>query len=98
MSEWISVDKKMPKPLQNVLVLVNANSTKNQNQMVANFVPKFTEEYQGDDDCYDYDEERSCGYVKEGWYVNTAYTSDDYGAYYLDEKVTHWMPLPEPPK
>ena len=95
---WISVEEKMPEPLQNVLVLINANSAKNQNQMVAHFIPKFTEEYHGDDDWYDYDEERGCGYVKEGWYANTVYIGDEYSSYFVDEKVTRWMPLPEPPK
>lgn len=35
---------------------------------------------------------------KEGWYANTAYIGDEYSSYFIDEKVTHWMPLPEPPK
>ncbi|ENW41098.1 TPA: DUF551 domain-containing protein [Acinetobacter baumannii] len=93
--EWISVEDRMPEPLRNVLVLIDANSAKNQNQMVANFVPKFTEEYHGDDDWYDYDEERGCGYVKEGWYANTAYIGDEYSSYFIEEKVTHWKPLKE---
>lgn len=57
--EWISVEDQMPESLRNVLVLLDANSAKNQNQMVAHFIPKFTEEYHGDDDWYDYDEERA---------------------------------------
>lgn len=56
--EWISVDDRMPESLRNVLVLIDANPVKNQNQMVAHFIPKFTEEYHGDDDWYDYDEDR----------------------------------------
>lgn len=93
--EWISVEDQMPESLRNVLVLLDANSAKNQNQMVAHFIPKFTEEYHGDDDWYDYDEERACGYVKEGWYANTAYIGDGYSSYFIEEKVTHWKPLKE---
>ncbi|MGQ0692624.1 DUF551 domain-containing protein [Acinetobacter baumannii] len=93
--EWISVEDQMPESLRNVLVLLDANSAKNQNQMVAHFIPKFTEEYHGDDDWYDYDEERACGYVKEGWYANTAYIGDEYSSYFIEEKVTHWKPLKE---
>ncbi|EYS08025.1 hypothetical protein K013_4070, partial [Acinetobacter baumannii 25569_7] len=76
--EWISVEDRMPESLRNVLVLIDANPVKNQNQMVAHFIPKFTEEYHGDNDWYDYDEDRGCGYVKEGWYANTAYIGDEY--------------------
>ncbi|HDG7210106.1 DUF551 domain-containing protein [Acinetobacter nosocomialis] len=72
-----------------------ANPAKNQNQMVAHFIPKFTEEYHGDDDWYDYDEDRGCGYVKEGWYANTAYIGDEYSSYFIEEKVTHWKQLKE---
>lgn len=93
--EWISVEDQMPESLRNVLVLLDANPAKNQNQMVAHFIPKFTEEYHGDDDWYDYDEERGCGYIKEGWYANTAYISDEYSSYFIEEKVTHWKPLKE---
>ncbi|EYD40293.1 hypothetical protein J918_3812 [Acinetobacter baumannii 25493_5] len=41
--EWISVEDRMPESLRNVLVLIDANPVKNQNQMVAHFIPKFTE-------------------------------------------------------
>ncbi|EYD45343.1 hypothetical protein J917_3993, partial [Acinetobacter baumannii 25493_4] len=86
--EWISVEDRMPESLRNVLVLIDANPVKNQNQMVAHFIPKFTEEYHGDNDWYDYDEDRGCGYVKEGWYANTAYIGDEYSSYFIEEKVT----------
>ncbi|MDA3538935.1 DUF551 domain-containing protein [Acinetobacter baumannii] len=93
--EWISVEDRMPESLRNVLVLIDANPVKNQNYMVAHFIPKFTEEYHGDDDWYDYDEERGCGYIKEGWYANTAYIGDEYSSYFIEEKVTHWKSLKE---
>ncbi|UOH19857.1 DUF551 domain-containing protein [Acinetobacter sp. NyZ410] len=94
---WISVDEKMPEPLRNVLVLIDENPVKNQNQMVANFIPQFTEE----SECGEWSEfceERDMYFIPEGWYANTAYIGDEYSSYFIDEKVTHWMPLPEPPK
>lgn len=96
--KWIDVNDSMPEPLKNVLVLIDANPVKNQNKMVANFIPEFTEEHHGDDDWYDWSEEKQCGFVKQGWYANTAYVGDDYSCYFIEEKVTHWMLLPEDPK
>lgn len=93
---WISVEDQMPEPLRNVLVVVDANPAKNQNQMVANFIPKFTEE-SGCDEWSEYCEERDMHFIPEGWYGNTAYMGDEYASYFIDEKVTHWMPLPAPP-
>lgn len=97
MSEWISVKDQMPEPLRNVLVLIDENSAKNQNQMVANFVPKFTEESECDD-WTDYCEKKDMHFVPEGWYANTTYISDEYSSYFISERATHWMPLPEPPE
>lgn len=95
--EWISVDIEMPKALMNVLVIVNENCAKNQNQIVANFIPKFTEE-----SCCgewsEYCEDKDMHFVPEGWYANTTYIGDEYSSYFLEGEVTHWMPLPEPPK
>ena len=95
--KWISVKDQMPEPLRNVLVLIHENPVKNQNQMVANFVPKFTEESECDD-WSDYCEEKDAHFVPEGWYANTTYIGDEYSSYFIGEKVTHWMPLPKPPK
>lgn len=95
--EWISVDIEMPKALMNVLVIVNENGAKNQNQMVANFIPKFTEE----SGCYEwseYCEDKDMHFIPEGWYANTTYIGDEYSSYFLEGEVTYWMPLPEQPK
>lgn len=46
----------------------------------------------------EYDEEKDCYWVKECWYeVNEV---DDNPNWIIDSDyvVTHWMPLPEPPK
>lgn len=97
MSEWIDVDKKMPEPLRNVLVLIDGNPAKNMNQMVANFIPKFTEQA-GCNEWAEYCEEKDTSFCPQGWYANTVYIGDEFSSYFIDEKVTHWMPLPEPPK
>ena len=53
--------------------------------------------YLGDTDCYDYCEEDDEYYLKEGWY-EVIHNWDEYGSIVIGDFVTHWMPLPEPPK
>lgn len=36
--------------------------------------------------------------VKRGYFDGSFWHSDDYGTIYSTTPVTHWMPLPEPPK
>lgn len=51
-----------------------------------------------DDDCVtEYNEEDDEYYLKEGWY-EVIKNWDDYNSIVIDDTVTHWMPLPEPPK
>ena len=53
--------------------------------------------YPEDTDCYDYCEEDDEYYLKEGWY-EVIHNWDEYSSVVIDDFVTHWMPLPEPPK
>lgn len=50
-----------------------------------------------DEICCEYDEETDEYYLKEGWY-EVIHNWDDYGSVVIGDFVTHWMPLPEPPK
>lgn len=36
--------------------------------------------------------------VKRGYFDGSLWHSDDFGTIYSTTPVTHWMPLPEPPK
>lgn len=47
-----------------------------------------------DEGCY-YDEEEDMYYVEEGWYETNQF--DDVN-WKIEGTVTHWMPLPAPPK
>lgn len=47
--------------------------------------------------CDYYDEARDDYMVNPGWYERI-YNWDDYGAVWIADTVTHWMPLPSPPK
>ena len=50
------------------------------------------------DECNcEYSEEDDEYYLCEGWYENIK-NWDDYNSVAVEDSVTHWMPLPEPPK
>ena len=45
----------------------------------------------------DYDEETDEYYFPEGWW-EVIKNWDDYSCVAIEDTITHWMPLPEPPK
>nr|DAN57097.1 MAG TPA: Protein of unknown function (DUF551) [Caudoviricetes sp.] len=45
-----------------------------------------------------YDEETDDYIIPEGWWEKRHYNDDDTRNLQVDDFVTHWMPLPEPPK
>lgn len=47
--------------------------------------------------CEEYDEERGDYLVNSGWY-ESIHNWDEYSACGISDRVTHWMPLPKPPK
>ena len=53
--------------------------------------------YPEDDECFDYDEDEDEYYLKEGWY-EAIHNWDEYSSVVIEDFVTHWMPLPEPPQ
>ena len=55
-----------------------------------------TSGYSDDWDC-EYDEETDEHYLPEGYY-EVIKNWDDYSSIVIDDFVTHWKPLPEPPK
>lgn len=46
-------------------------------------------------DWADYDEEKDAYIIPEGWFESVRF-AEEFGV--VDRVVTHWMPLPEPPK
>lgn len=48
------------------------------------------------EDWGDYNEETDEYYVPEGWYECIDHW-DDYSSIFIDDEITHWMPMPEPP-
>jgi len=51
-------------------------------------------EQSGEDDFSEYDEATDQYYLPEGWYECN---EEEENHYFVHEKITHWMPLPEPP-
>lgn len=49
-------------------------------------------------DGFEYDEELDAYIIPEGWWEYKHYNGDDEHNHCIDDVVTHWMPLPEPPK
>lgn len=47
---------------------------------------------------FDYDEEQDDYLIPQGWWEYRHYNPDDVYNNCIDGEVTHWQPLPEPPK
>lgn len=105
MSEWISVEERLPEAEEVVLVTMQyddfgAPPLWRPFVSVAAHVgyhERTTEDWREYEGETEYDEENDCFWIKPCWYeVNVV---DDNPNWELTCCiVTHWMPLPEPPK
>lgn len=100
--EWISVEERLPDSGEHCLVsctVKRCDGTLGQYICVGYYAEKFKHlAYGVDDDCVsEYNEKDDEYYIAEGWY-EVIKNWDDYGFVAIDDTVTHWMPLPEPPK
>ena len=100
--EWISVDDRLPEPEQEVFVCVRTKISNYRYVCCAMHVPENWHR-QSSDFCWDfeccdeYDEEQDDFIVTPGWY-ESIHNWDDYFVVGIEDIVTHWMPLPVPPK
>lgn len=93
--EWISIEDELPEKGKNVL------GFDGKQKRIVFFISKYYEEFLCDEDepeCCDYLEEKDMSYWKEGWYSDEEQSYSEYDSYWTVRKITHWMPLPEPPK
>ena len=100
--EWISVKDRLPDPEQEVFVCVRSKISNYSYVCCAMHVPenwyRQSSVFCWDFECYDeYDEEQDDYIVKQGWY-EPIHNWDDYSVVGIEDIVTHWMPIPQPPE
>lgn len=99
--EWISVEDRLPDSGVHVLLCceIRSGGTVYKRYVCDGYyAKKYTEQTwnnSGDIAC-EYHEEDDEYYLLEGWY-EVIKNWDDYNSIAIDDFVTHWMPLPEPP-
>ena len=101
--EWVSVDDRLPENAVHVLLCCEIHRYGGEvagkyvcdgyyaeaNKIIAGGFPDECDcEYSEEDDEY---------YLREGWY-EVIKNWDDYNSVAVEDFVTHWMPLPHPPK
>lgn len=98
---WISVKDRLPEDGKHVLVActIKCLSGKLKHYVCeAFYAGKYSILCSVYDDLdADYDEETDEYYFPEGWW-ECIHNWDEYQSVAIDDFVTHWMPLPEPPK
>ena len=107
---WIPVTERLPEPETEVLVLAKRKqySFKPYRVTTVHIVTngmyedgtKNTEDsnWCWETDGFEYDEELDVYIITEGWWEYKHYNGDESHNYPIADFVTHWMPLPEPPK
>ena len=101
MDNWISVKDRLPESGEHILACCEMDSIYGGKKRYV--CDAFHAEYKSieaigdcDLDC-DYDEETDEYYFPEGWY-EVIKNWDEYSCILMDDTVTHWMPLPDPPE
>jgi hypothetical protein len=100
-TRWVPVEERLPKPETEVMIVCNRNGKR----FIATAIYEDGTLFEEDSDwCWNdiweydrYDEERDDYIIPEGWWESRCFTPDDVYSCWVDCKVTHWRPMPEPP-
>lgn len=105
---WISVKDRLPEPEVRVLLTTTRKGYRGgtYHDVMCGFYEDGNIWREDSKCCWDYemmrkdlyDEERDDYRVPEGWFEELLNEIDDYNVVAISDPVTHWMPLPEPPK
>ena len=99
MSNWISVKDKLPESGKHVLLCCEIRPSKRNDYVCDGYYATAKTISTGcDEECpSEYDEEKDEYFLLEGFY-EVVKNWDDFSSITIGDFVTHWMPLPEPPK
>ena len=100
---WIPVTDRLPESERIVLVSALTKGFRHRHTLIAAHIGHHEattedygwQEYEGDTE---YDEEEDCFWIPECWWEVNAVDGNENWILDSEYEVTHWMPIPEPPK
>ena len=103
---WISAKDKLPENEQDVIICAKRRNYSDPNRFIRIVAKAFHTDgkHNTDHSAYDwesdyldmrYDEENDAYLIPEGWWESVEYGEVSNA---VSDFVTHWMPMPEPPK
>jgi len=90
---WVAIEEKLPEADVPVLAYF-INEYGKPRRIRAFYAPRFTVTTGVDNDWYEFKDGDDEAYLPEGWYESNEFEDTHW---HVTDKVTHWMPLPEPP-